>query len=207
MSLSNRRDQRPNISRGPSFSLTRDSVRMGLVVASLVALLPLGWRVREVVMELDRERRAGALYAQGLTLHLQGRSSEAAPLFRQVIALAPLAVEAYGDLADAEVRQGNIDAGVQVYRRLLAIYPYMYVGSLHRQLGFIELRAGRTTDARDDLEQAVELDPRDWHAYFLLGHAYRRLGETEAARRTWQRVLSLHPDYQPAREQIGRLDE
>jgi len=201
----NRQDRRSSIIRGPGVSITR--VRRWLVGACLVALLPLGWRIQEVAAELQRERRATSLYSEGLTLYLQGRSPKAAHLFRQAIALAPLAADVYGDLAEAEVRQGNVDAAVHTYRRLLAIYPYTYFASLYRQLGFIELRAGRTADARADLEQAVELDPRDWHAYFLLGHAYRRLGETEAARRAWQRVLSLHPDYQPAREQIRRLDD
>lgn len=157
--------------------------------------------------ELERERRATALYSEGLTLYLRGRSPEAVHLFRQAIALAPLAADVYSDLAEAEVRSGNVDAGVQAYRRLLAIYPYTYFASLYRQLGFLELRAGRTTDAQSDLEQAVALDPRDWHAHYLLGHAYRRLGNAEAARAAWRRVLSLRPDYQPARDQIHQIDE
>jgi tetratricopeptide (TPR) repeat protein len=206
MPQQNRVDQPAHVVRAPGL-FGRGRIRRALIAACLVALLPLGWRVQEVIAELDRERQARTLYAQGLTLYLNGRPQEAASLFRQAIVFAPLAAEIYGDLAEAEVRQGNVDAGVDTYRRLLAIYPYSYFGSLYRQLGFIELRADRNDDARADLEQAVKLDPRDWHAYYLLGHAYRRLGDTQAARVSWRRVLDLQPDYQPARDQIRHLDE
>lgn len=205
MQPSNRQDPRSSVTRLPGLSTPR--VRRWLVGACLVAVLPLGWKVQEVAAELQRERRATSLYSQGLTLYLRGRSPEAAHLFRQAIALAPLAADVYGDLAKAEVRSGNVDAGVQAYRRLLGIYPYTYFASLYRQLGFIELRAGRNVDARTDLEQAVALDPRDWHAHYLLGHAYRRLGNSEAAQAAWRRVLSIRPDYQPAHDQIHQLDE
>jgi len=176
-----------------------------LIIACMVAALPLWWRAQDVFAEVEREQRASALYSQGLSLHLKGRSGEAAPLFRQAIILAPLAVEVYGDLADAEFRQGHVDAAVETYRRLLAIYPYTYFGGLYREVGFIELRAGRNAEARDDFSRAVSLDPLDWHAHYLLGHAHRRLGDRAAAREAWRRVLDLRPDFQPADDQIRRL--
>lgn len=184
----------------------RDDVRRWLLIACLAALLPLGWRIQEVAAKLQRERDATALYREGLALYLQGQYAEAAEVIRRVIVLAPLAVDAYATLAEAEVRRGNVDAAIQTYRSLLRIYPYTYVGELYRELGFLELRAGRLPEARADFEQAVTLDPRDWHAFYLLGHAYRRLGEPAAARRAWQRVLYLRPDYQPARDQLRAFD-
>lgn len=180
-------------------------IRSTLIIVCVAAALPLWWRAQDVFAEVERERRASALYSQGLSLHLKGRSGEAASLFRQAVILAPLAVEVYGDLADAEFRQGHVDEAVETYRRLLAIYPYTYFGGLYREVGFIELRAGRNADARDDLSRAVNLDPLDWHAHYLLGHAHHRLGDRAAAREAWRRVLDLRPDFQPAHEQIRRL--
>lgn len=186
---------------------THFQIRRWLLAACLVALLPLGWRAQQVAAEIQRERAATALYAEGLRHYLAGRYDEAAGFFRQVIAVAPLAADAYSSLADAEFRRGDVDAAVQAYRRLLAIYPYTFVGLPYREVGFMELRAGRWTDARADLEQAVTLDPQDWHAYYLLGHVHRRLGDLEAARRAWRHVLTLRPGYQPAVEQLRQLDE
>lgn len=171
----------------------------------MAAVFPLWWRAQDVFAEIEQERRASALYSEGLRLHLRGQSGDAALLFRQAIILAPLAVEVYGDLADAEFRQGHVDAAVQTYRRLLAMYPYTYFGGLYREVGFIELRAGRNAAARDDLSRAVSLDPLDWHAYYLLGHAHLRLGDRAGAREAWRRVVDLRPDFQPADEQIRRL--
>jgi len=181
-------------------------LRRWLIAACVATLLPLGWRAREVAAELQREREATALYREGLTLYLGGQYAEAADLIRRVIGLAPLAVDAYGTLAEAEFHRGNVDGAVQTYRALLRIYPYTYVGELYRELGFLELRAGRLRDAKGDLAQAVALDPQDWHAFYLLGHASRRLGDPAAARRAWQRTLYLRPDYQPVREQLRALD-
>lgn len=180
-------------------------LRDTLIVACMLATLPLGWRAQDVFAELHREQEASALYAEGMILQVQGRSGEAAHLFRQALILAPFAAEVYGDLAEAEFRQGNVDAAVQTLRRLIAIYPYTYFGVLHRDVGFFELRAGRNAEARDDFLRAVSLDPLDWHAYYLLGHAHWRLGDRAAARKAWRRVLDLRPDFQPADEQIRRL--
>ncbi|MGH2437213.1 MAG: tetratricopeptide repeat protein [bacterium] len=180
-------------------------LRNVLIIVCVLATGPLWWRAQDVFAEVERERRAAALYRQGLSLHLKGQSGEAAVLFRQAIILAPLAAEVYGDLADAEFRQGHVDAAVETYRKLQAIYPYTYFGGFYREVGFIELRAGRNVEARDDLARAVSLDPLDWHAQYLLGHAYKRLGDRASARGAWRRVLDLRPDFQPAHEQIRIL--
>jgi tetratricopeptide (TPR) repeat protein len=182
-------------------------VRTILILACVIASLPLWWRAQDAIAEVKRERRASALYSEGLSLHLRGRSAEAASLFRRAIILTPLAAEIYGDLAEAEFRQGHVDAAVETYRKLQAIYPYTYFGVLYREVGFMELRAGRSAEARDDLARAVSLDPFDWHAQYLLGHAYKRLGDRAAARGAWRRVIDLRPDFQPAHEQIRVLGD
>lgn len=186
--------------------LVRFDLRRVLVAACLAALVPLGWRAADVAAELGRERRGAVLYGEGLALYLRGNYAEAAARFRQVLTLAPLAVEAYGSLAEAEFRRGDVDAAVDTYEALLRIYPYTYVGEVYRELAVLEFRAGRLADARRHFEQAVTLDPRDWHAFYLLGHVYRRLGDQAAARRAWRRVLYLQADYQPARDQLRAPD-
>lgn len=183
------------------------TLRNALILACVIAALPLWWRAEDVFAEVKLERRAAGLYSQGVTLHLKGRSAEAAHLLRQAIILAPFAVEAYGALADAEFRQGRLNEAIATYRRLLEIYPYMYYGGLYREVGMIELRAGRNAEALDDLTRAVTLDPSDWHALYLLGHAQLRLGERAGAHRAWRRVLELRPDFAPAYEQIRLLGD
>jgi len=164
-------------------------------------------RARDVAAELHRYRLAADALTRAGALYTQGRMKAAAAEYRDAIALAPYMVDAYGGLAEAEFKQGHTDQAVQAYRALLAIYPYTHFGELYREVGRIELRSGRLSDARRDLEQAVTLDPRDWSAFYFLGHAQRQLGDRLAARAAWQRVLQLRPDYQPALEQLRKLDE
>lgn len=177
-----------------------------MLAGCAAAGLALAVRTGEVVGELRRDRHAAAAYELAVRLQLAGSYAEAADAYRAVLEISPNAIEAYGALAEVESRRGRPDEAIRVYRRLLAIYPYTYVGALHREVGLIELRAGLVPDARADLEQAVRLDPEDWLGHYFLGHTYKRLGDRASARRAWQQVVSLRPDYRPVHEQLRALD-
>ncbi len=182
------------------------SLRRGLLAASAILLAALLWRSAGLAAEFSRERAAAHLYAQGSGQLMVGRYALAAASFRGVLSMMPRSVEVYGALAEAEFRQGHFDAAIAAYRRWMAIYPYMYVSALFREVGLIELRAGRPAEAIADLSRATGLDPSDWQAFHLLGHAYRRLGDIAAARAAWQHVIRLNPEFRPAHEQLRRLD-
>lgn len=182
-------------------------IRRWLLAACLAACLPLLIVAQDVAAELHRYRLAAEAYERGSSLQMQGRLDDAAAEYRKVISLAPHAVEAYGSLASLEFRRGHADEAIQIYRSLLASYPYSHHAIVYREVGLMELRTGRFVDARGDLERAVTLDPQDWVAYFLLGHTYRRLGDRPAAKDAWQRVLELRPGNEPAQEQLRRLHE
>jgi tetratricopeptide (TPR) repeat protein len=182
-------------------------VRRVICAACLAAAAVLLWQAGGLTGEFARERDAARAYQRGAVLLAAGDYAAAADAFRQTLALAPRSVEAYGALAEAERRQGHVDAAVEAYRRWLAIYPYTYVGVLYRELGLIELRGQRYVDARKDFEQAVHLDARDWQAYYWLGHAHRRLGRIEEARIAWQNVVRLNPEFAPVHEQLRRLGD
>ena len=184
----------------------RQRMRRWLVAACLVASLLLLSRAGEVAAELRRDRHAAAAYQRGTMLQVAGRLDEAAGVFREVIAISPVAIEAYGSLAEVEFKRGRIDEAIQAYRWLLAIYPYTYFAALYREVGLIELRAGRLQDARADLIEATAINPDDWLAHYFLGQANRHLGDVGSARTAWQRVVVLKPDFQPAYEQLRRLD-
>lgn len=180
--------------------------RLCLLVACLAAVPAVAWRAAEVAADARLDHRAAVAYQRGVTLQLERRYDEAAAAFREALATSPRATAAYAALGDVEFRQGHTDEAVRAYRQLMAIYPYTYVAELHRQVGLIELRGGRLEAAVVDLSQAVALDPKDWIAYHLLGHAYYRLGDLSSARIAWEQALSLNPEFQPSREQLRKLD-
>lgn len=139
-------------------------------------------------------------------MQFERRYDEAAAAFLEAIATSPRATDAFAALGDVEFKRGRIDEAVQAYRDLMATYPYTYLAELRRQVGLIELRGGRPAAAVEDLRQAVLLDPDDWLAYHLLGHAYYGAGDHGSARAAWERALALNPEFQPAREQLRKLD-
>lgn len=182
-------------------------LRRALVLAGVLSLVPLASRGGEVAAELRRDHLAATVMAQASSLLRSGQYELAAARFSEALTIAPGGVEAYGGLAEAEFRRGNIDGAVAAYRSWLAIYPYTYIPALYREVGLLELRGGRFLDARRDFEQAVMLNPADWMAFHLLGHTHWRLGNREAARIAWRRVIALQPGYEPTHEQLRRLGE
>lgn len=182
-------------------------LRRALLAACVAALAVLLWRAAGVSGELARDREASRTYQYGLELLAAGEYRGASRAFRAVLVLSPRAVEAYGPLAEAEVRQRHYETAIAVYQRWLAIYPYTYVAALYREVAVIELRAGRPGDAKRDLTRSTALDPSDWHAWHLLGHAHLRLGEIAAAGGAWRQVIRLNPQFQPARDQLRRLGD
>ncbi len=181
-------------------------MRWWLVAACLASSVPLVWRASEVAAELHRDRLAAAAYDGGTALLYEGRFEAAAMAFREAISFSPKEPEPYRSLAEAEFKRGRIDAAVNAYRQLTAIYPYTYYSTLYWEIAIIEIHASRLKDARRDLLKAVAIDPDDWRSHYLLGIVYRRLGDASGARAAWQRVLSLQPDNPHAHEQLRRLD-
>jgi protein O-GlcNAc transferase len=180
-------------------------LRVWSVGACLVTVPLVIWRGLGIVQEVSRNREAAAAYQRGLALQEERRYDEAAAAFRQAIAASARATAAYIALGEVEFRRGRTDDAVWAYRQVMARYPYAYTGELYRQVGLFELRGGRPDAAARDLQQAVALDPQDWLAYHLLGHAYLRLGSPSSARAAWEQAVRLNPGFQPAREQLERL--
>lgn len=183
----------------------RSRLRTVLLAACCLAAFALLWRGRDVAAEMRVDALARAAYSRGAAMQADRRYAEAAAAYREAIAISPRATAAYEGLGEAEFRLGHVDEAVAAYRRLMAAYPYAYLSELHRQVGLLELKAGRLPEAARDLGEAVILDPADWQALYWLGHAHERLGNREAALRAWRRVAAINPAFTPVREQLRRL--
>lgn len=177
-----------------------------LIAAVLLASLPALWRLGDVRQALQRDRLAAAAFDRGQQLQASGRLAEAVGAFRTAVLYAPADPEFHDILALAQVRLGRIDDAVATYRQILRVYPHAYNPVLYRNVGLIELRAGRFHAARADLLKAVSLDPGDVLAFHLLGHTLAALKDFAGARAAWTRVLELNPGFQPARDRLRELD-
>jgi tetratricopeptide (TPR) repeat protein len=66
---------------------------------------------------------------------------------------------------------------------------------IHRHMGKAYLALKQPVDARMELEKAVNLDPQNGPAHFLLAQAYQELGMTDQARREQDRYLQLSANH------------
>lgn len=67
-------------------------------------------------------------------------------------------------------------------------------GSIREALALAYLRARRYRDALPEAEAAVECDPHDHYAYFLLGRAHEGVGDLAAARGQYRLATWLKPE-------------
>lgn len=175
-------------------ALSPTKARRFLIMACLIAALLAAWRVSGAAAELQR---TAVVYQLGVDRHREGRFDEAADAFRKTIERFPRMLEAHRRLAAVEVLRGRVDEAIGIYRGLIAVYPYSHSSDLHRELGFIELNAGRLEDAQTDLLRAVALDAGDWRAHQLLGQVYQRQGDMHRARAALQRARDLKYGHRP----------
>lgn len=179
--------------------------RRWLILACCLAVVPVLWRGSGALREIRTEQRATAAFQNGLRLQATGRYEDAARIFREVLGIWPSSSAALVSLAETEFRLGRVEEAVNAYRQLLGAYPYTYMGSIYRDLAVVELHGGRSEDAVEDLRKAVEYEPEDWFAHYLLGEAFFREGDHKAARAAWVRTLRLNPTFRPVRDRLQNL--
>jgi type IV pilus assembly protein PilF len=89
-------------------------------------------------------------------------------------------------------RMGKRDEGITELRACLAAAPRYCPG--HRELGRIQLEQGTVKEALASLRRYSELCDKAPDAWFQLGLAQMRAGDTEQARAAFERCGSMAPD-------------
>ena len=100
-------------------------------------------------------------------------------------------------------REGRLQQAADLYRAILAGEPGHF-DALHL-LGVCALQGNDAQAAHELIGRAVALKPQDATAQMHLAHAQQRLGQPDAALRSYQRVLELAPDDAMAMNNCGNL--
>jgi hypothetical protein len=87
---------------------------------------------------------------------------------------------------------GHAHDAVEGFREAIASDPKN--ARLHLGAGMAASLERRDTDARDEFERAIQLDPKLTQARVLLGQTQYRLGDRLGAIRTYDTLLTLAPD-------------
>jgi protein O-GlcNAc transferase len=143
------------------------------------------------------------ILVQGITLQQQGRHTEAAALFHQVLALDPYNAAALYSLAVVALHQGNPTEALAIAQRGAAAAPGF--APLHNVLGSALQRLGRPAEAVAAFDQALALGGEQVDVLLNSGVALRTLFRHKEALERFTRILAIEPDHAGALGNCGIL--
>jgi len=125
--------------------------------------------------------------------------AEARELYQKIIAANPKYAEAYGNLGNIYIDQGDIENAIANYEKF-ALYSTKKDVAAQNFLnaGFECVNRGEHEKALALYERALELTPANPLAYADIGWAKLKLGKTEEAIDAFDKALQLKPTKQVA---------
>jgi tetratricopeptide (TPR) repeat protein len=139
----------------------------------------------------------------GYCLAAQGRLEEALVHLHRSVALQP-AAPALLNLGDALLKAGQAEEGMSVLAEALQRQPDL--AEAHLSLANALAGHRRYAEALPHYLAVVQAESGSVPAWFNLGIVQRRLGQPDAAREAFHRVLAIDPDNAPAQRQLEQLE-
>jgi tetratricopeptide (TPR) repeat protein len=144
----------------------------------------------EASFELNPERKQMAMAAEH---HKEGRQSEAARLYRQVLRKFPGNVDAMRLLAAILASQSETEESEVLLRKAISLAPDYTLA--HTDLAAMMHEQHRYAEAIELLEHAIMLEPGNVKANFLLASTLAPSGRTFDALDAYRKVIELRPDH------------
>jgi tetratricopeptide (TPR) repeat protein len=131
-------------------------------------------------------------YLAGRLAAMMDETMAARMYLEKAVSLDPSLVEAQALLAAVYLKQRDLTAAAEAYRRVIALDAGRI--SAHHSLGSLYLRLRRFGDAVASLEKAVALDPGRTEAFLDLGTAYEETKDYTRAAEAYEKYIALKPD-------------
>jgi tetratricopeptide (TPR) repeat protein len=115
--------------------------------------------------------------------------------------------EALYGIGSVYLQQNKASEARATFERVIKL-PQRYPGTLPNawnNLGLLSAREGRTDEAIQEFQQALEIDPDHFIALENLGNAYRQAKRWDDAKSTLQRALQLQPESAEANYAMGMV--
>jgi tetratricopeptide (TPR) repeat protein/SAM-dependent methyltransferase len=130
-----------------------------------------------------------------------GRHTDAALLYRAVLARQPDHPEATHFLGVCLAQSGRRDEGLPLIERSVRLAPQ---NTLYRQnLGLLLAQGGDLGSAATQFQQILALEPENATAHNYLGMARQRLGRFDQAIASYEEALRLRPEDAAAANNLG----
>jgi tetratricopeptide (TPR) repeat protein len=142
-------------------------------------------------------------YGLGRCYFQAGDYTNAVSTLRVVAREMPKVAEVHFFLGSALGLSGNTAEAIQELRIAMELDPEFEPA--FRAYGMFRVGSGASSqDARDALEAALRLDPKDARAHYWLGKYYQGWGDTDHARQCFERAYQLDPADLPTRLGLGQ---
>lgn len=114
-------------------------------------------------------------------------------------------VQAQFDQSLALLKSGDYDAAINLLNNVVSVEQRL--AAPYVNLGMAYARKNDHVHAEEYLRKAVDIDLGHPVANNELGMLYRKLGRFDDARHAYENALAPHPEYLPARRNLGILCE
>lgn len=170
-------------------------------------------RAIDIYKELIREGKSWSAYTRLVRIYKNsGKLEEAIKLLQRISSSSPFKERTYPALYNLFFVMGDHRRGIRNLEEAIRKF-----GPNHRyikDLGRLQMKAGRKREAIKYLRRSLKYQPDDLDAVKWIGLAYLDLGEYGMARRTFLRILKEQTDSYQAMIQLaelsllqGRLDD
>lgn len=146
-----------------------------------------------------------AAFDEALRLHQSGRSAEAEPIYRRIIATEPEHADALHLLGVVHLQRGDVLGAAGFIRRALASAPNY--GEAYNNLGIALQAEGRFAPAEQCFLRAFALQPDNAESCNNLGVVRMRQGRPEYALDCYRRARELAPGFAQACNNEGKALE
>jgi tetratricopeptide (TPR) repeat protein len=136
---------------------------------------------------------------------IKGDYAAARDAFHTALSDHPELDAGYVGLAQTYARQGNDTEAIRILEEARSKRPGRYL--LEYYFGLLANRLGREEEAVVALESASKLEPKSPDPFFELGKLYGSKQDWPQARKAFENVIELNPQFAPAHYQLSQVYE
>ncbi len=146
-----------------------------------------------------------AFYALGHVYFQRQEYTKAIEAFKKVLSLDPNYSEAANYLGKALEIAGREDEAILAYQEAIKNLQYETPQLPHWNLGLIYLKQKKYKLALDELQEVLRIEPSNTVVLHQIGEVYIEMGQPKEARPFFERVMTLSPESDSAREAQMKL--
>jgi Flp pilus assembly protein TadD len=155
--------------------------------------------------EISKENAndAHGFAAQGQALVRSGNTDEALAQFEKALALDPYNVQALNGRGLIDQGEKRHAEAIEDFTAVHGLVPQRADPLVARATSYLAL--DKFKEAATDLDEAVQSEPNNGHAWSLRGLVYERLGDKKQAATSYNRAIAIRPRDDAARTGLARV--